>query len=954
MKRMKSFAQIIKFFLVALILCILLFPGTFGASHPLTAKDSSDQKIVSKIHQELEIPAGSGYYIKFDSQNLSLKSQDAPPYSDGLSESVVAAIAKSPRWIQQALTRQFRTLSDPEAYADLLLKSQKQYTDELAFSIVCCPTGKVPSPDILKENVESLYEHDQWIQYADIIDFDDGTGNYYSTTRYAVLVNGTPQQFLLPPEIYYWYLVHPKITGEDVDPVYESLWRNYLFEHNDLGYPLLKEKLSSIKYLWDCTSYSQPGDRLWDTCITLHPTAIEAVSYWIGKTVPYPAVGDRPSQANVIAHEHNGWCGELQMIAVAAQRAALIPSVGASNVGEDHVWREFYERGWHENDNWWSDTGGMVDNPDIYAYGWGKNLSAVYQYRCDDTISDDTARYIHPGDRITVSFNVKDSFLQPVDGARVAVLVKGPKDISWYKNYVWEMLQGMWDKLPPLLKGRLLTTLFEKFKGRFNAIPTEINGVTITIWNYTDLDGQCSFQLGKNHEYLFLIQEGNLRKPWQLARHNLIRNLKTHEDKEFRIILPDIAHRAQRTMKKELPSGDCQFTLSFSSSAYQPQRNFFTGGIGAQDIPGMIECFFVDTPNFEKYQAGKTFTCFQYHRAEQAVLTVSTQQQDWYVLFRNRGRATSVLLNVSAQVAVSTETARVQIVPPKTSILSAPAFMVADTVPFSGIATGEVLLIIGNDTDTILPMQGEWSYLWNTSGEEPGLIQVMAMSEGASDSMIIHLRDSVPPSIEITVPVSGVIVEREEMMISGMSSDNVGIDHVEVRVDNATWRTANGTTTWAISWDLSPLPLGDHFLSARAVDTQGWESQQTIFFALNETGHSWGPQFIEVFHLPYSLTNTSNVIVFANVTTTSPFSLKQLVLYCMNSTTTITREMYRYADHPIQARHEEDPKRNESNAPLFGVELGQFSPGETIMYWIGAIDTARNTKQSDVFSFTIT
>jgi hypothetical protein len=63
--------------------------------------------------------------------------------------------------------------------------------------------------------------------------------------------------------------------------------------------------------------------------------------------------------------------------------------------------------------------------------------------------------------------------------------------------------------------------------------------------------------------------------------------------------------------------------------------------------------------------------------------------------------------------------------------------------------------------------------------------------------------------------------------------------------------------------------------------------------------------------------------------------------------------MYRYGDFPIQSRHEEDPLKNQSNDPIFGIELGQFSTGQTITYWIVAVDSAQNKKQSDVASFTI-
>jgi hypothetical protein len=95
------------------------------------------------------------------------------------------------------------------------------------------------------------------------------------------------------------------------------------------------------------------------------------------------------------------------------------------------------------------------------------------------------------------------------------------------------------------------------------------------------------------------------------------------------------------------------------------------------------------------------------------------------------------------------------------------------------------------------------------------------------------------------------------------------------------------------------------------------------------------------------------VIVYANVTTTAPFNLESIVLFCDNGTDTTTYQLYRYGDFPIQSRHEEDPLQNQSNTPIFGRELGQFSTGQVITYWIIATDTAQNTKQSAILSFTI-
>jgi len=956
MKHLLSWESLIQSFLVVLITFILVVPGTLGTSRSLNPVSTTDQKIVSKISREIEIPPGSDYYIHFDSHNLTLNGQDVEPAASGLSEKILAAIAKSPQWIQRRLTSQFHNLSDPNSYADVLLNASTQYADEIAFSIACCPGGRVPSATLLKENAETLYEDDQWIHYADIVDYDDGTGNYYSTIRYRVLENGTEKHVELPPDIYYWYIVHPEITTEDIDAVYGPLWRNYLFNHNDLGYPLLKEKLSTIQYLWDCTSYSQPGWRLWTDSITQHPTAIEAISYWIGKTVPYPATGDRPGQSSIVAHEHNGWCGELQKIAIAAQRAALVPSVSASNVAEDHVWREFYERGWHENDNWWSDTGGAVNQPDVYAYGWRKNMSAIYSWRGDGTILQDTARYIHPEDRITVQFEVKDTFLQPVDGARVIVLVKGPKDITWYKDFFWGMIQNMWDKLPAVLKGKLVSSLFSSVKDWFNQIPDSINGVTTSTWNCTDSEGRCSFELGKNLDYLFLIQQGNLKKPWQLAQRNILCTLNTHANKEFKIILLDVSHQPQRQTSQEMPSGECQFHLSFTSSAYQLQKHFINDGIGRQMTLGKIECFFVDQENFQQYKTGKSFTCYNRLDAVNATCSVSTLTQEWYLIFRNPGRQTHIIVDFSLDVAAQTTTNHVQIVTPDTSLFETPIYNTGDTIPLSGIATTDIVTLTIDHQPPVVELtvvNGAWSYAWNTSGKSLGTHVITITSPDSTlDEKIIRLLDALPPSLSIERPIEGAILEHGILSISGHSADNLGVQNVKITLDNTT-RQAVGTTTWSLSWDITSLPLGDHLLTVTAVDTQGLISIHTRSFVLNESGHTWGPQINTLSYVPTNLTNTSNVIIYANVTATGPFAIHNVILYCNNGTNTVSYEMYRYGDYPVQSRHEEDPLKNQSNNPIFGIELGQFSTGQTINYWVVASDTAQNKKQSDVTSFII-
>ncbi len=78
-------------------------------------------------------------------------------------------------------------------------------------------------------------------------------------------------------------------------------------------------------------------------------------------------------------------------------------------------------------------------------------------------------------------------------------------------------------------------------------------------------------------------------------------------------------------------------------------------------------------------------------------------------------------------------------------------------------------------------VNGEWSYAWNTSGRSLGTHLITVTSrENISDEKSILLIDGLPPSLSIDTPVDGAILEHGILNISGHSSDNLGVDHVEV------------------------------------------------------------------------------------------------------------------------------------------------------------------------------
>ncbi|RLF25654.1 MAG: hypothetical protein DRN01_06120 [Thermoplasmata archaeon] len=922
---------------------------------PLTAYQSTHDKKTFKaaLSREVEIPPESDYYIEFIPDNFILKEKTISPCINGFSEKVKDAVARSPRWIQKPLSRQFHSI-DAEPYADLILNVSKKYVDEIAFTIAFSSVGNVPPVDLVKDNVFSLYEADEWLDYVRIVDYDEGDGNYYSTIRYRVIEDGVEKVLEYPPEVYYWYVVHPEAAGEEPSYVYNRFWRSYLFNHNDIGYPLLKEKLSGIRYLWDNESYFQPKQRSWEWSINNHPTAVEAVSYWIGKTVPAQATGDRPGQPNVIAHEHNGWCGELQKIAVAALRTSLVPSVGVCDLGEDHVWREFYERGWHENDNWWSDGGGAVDKPDVYVYGWGKDISALFAWKGDDSIYDVTSRYIHPENRRTVRFVVTDMRHQPVDGARVVVLVNGPRDITWLKNKVWGVVEKIWSVIPDLVKGRILQMLYKKLGNVYDKIPDGVNGVIQSIWNYTDINGECSFELGENRSYLFLVQYGNLKKPWQPALHNTLRVLSEPRDTTFKIVFPFISTCHDKHRETSLPSGDTLFNISFSTSSYQiHQSTLWMDDKGVYEKKGKVSFFVVNETNFEKYVEGKRFICGLYRDVEKDNLAFNTAEDRWYLVFRNNARFSTVVLNLSLAVTTPTSGAAVQIFFPHTDVFDHPVFDVGETVAVKGVATGNVSVFVDEVLVYISNRSGEWCYRWNTSGEQIGDHLIRAVCGDTYDVLKVTLLDVSPPTVKIKEPLGGEVVEGGVVEFSGWSDDNVGVKLVEVSIDGGGWRVADGTVNWSVYWDVNGLEPGDHVAVAKAVDRNGREFFDEINLVVNESGHSWGPKVNLLYHLPQNPVNSSNIVVYANVTEEGPFSIQRVVLFWDDSEEVGSREMYRYGCDPVQSRHEEDPLKNTSNSPLFGLEFGQLQLGTNVTYWVLAFDTARNVKESGKQSFTV-
>ncbi|MBN2207941.1 MAG: hypothetical protein JW759_01405 [Candidatus Coatesbacteria bacterium] len=176
---------------------------------------------------------GGGDYIR----NLTPKTL--------ISRSAEESLGIVPEWLKIDLFDMFTRMSETEQedYGQLLLSiSDVRLIDEVAFTIAHSSKSVLSSsdPELYVVNAELLYRIDPEISYADIVDYGEPgvDPNYYSTIVYTSIVSGATVQYELPPDIYYWYVVHPKLGDEspsmspalsEQNSTYGYFWREYLF-----------------------------------------------------------------------------------------------------------------------------------------------------------------------------------------------------------------------------------------------------------------------------------------------------------------------------------------------------------------------------------------------------------------------------------------------------------------------------------------------------------------------------------------------------------------------------------------------------------------------------------------------------------------------------------------------------------------------------------------------------
>jgi len=351
------------------------------------------------------------------------------PYS--LSETAFQAINKSPEWLQAELSSVLAQL-EPEKqllWSNLILSTQDPYVDEIAFCIAYSSPQYLNStfalPELFTENATAIYSLATELPYVEIIDTGNSAtgGNYYSTTRYFKKnTNGEMQQVTVPQEIYYWYIVHPKLTDEIAAyinptviennsnhnnniaaPPTGKFWRTYLYNLQEGDYPVLSDTLVQCQTLFNRDGTGND--------------AIRTIQWWINQQMSFTSNNERPHQPVRIITKHFGRCGEYADLTAAVARLALIPCTSIISISTDHTWNEFWDENWVA----WEPVNGYIDDPLVYENGWGKVFGSVIEIRSDGLFTPVTDRYSEGLCHITIQ--VVDSNQRPVDGARVVLAI---------------------------------------------------------------------------------------------------------------------------------------------------------------------------------------------------------------------------------------------------------------------------------------------------------------------------------------------------------------------------------------------------------------------------------------------------------------------------------------------------------------------------------------------------
>ena len=361
------------------------------------------------------------------------------------------------------------------------------------------------------------------------------------------------------------------------------------------GYPLLSDVMSNPEILWKGKARSTGGRRPFHD----GESALIALGKWVNKVVPVLArdAVRRGVQANQIAVEHNGNCGENQDILGAAARTCLIPISSIDLHAEDHVWNEIYDGGWHFYETWrggvQTTVGGVGTGVKDTDNGGHYRFSGTFRWRNDGVIEVITDRY---SETCELEAIVRDANEVPVDGACVEV----------WTDYV----HGDYARC---------------------------------AWGYTDESGVVRMKLGNSRSLYARVESPLGNYPAGVNDiEKFVSGSMADRTYTWEVSVPGIMPQLDLNLVSPPPVADGAARLVISYEA--PYRTLYCENqidrnVGAQKLsPGHIDFFVCDAENLENLESGETVNAFDVMRdSDGGTLEFDVDpEREYYMVFSNR------------------------------------------------------------------------------------------------------------------------------------------------------------------------------------------------------------------------------------------------------------------------------------------------------------------------------
>ncbi len=113
---------------------------------------------------------------------------------------------------------------------------------------------------------------------------------------------------------------------------------------------------------------------------------------------------------------------------------------------------------------------------------------------------------------------------------------------------------------------------------------------------------------------------------------------------------------------------------------------------------------------------------------------------------------------------------------------------------------------------------------------------------------VVVSSDLEPPSLAITSPVEGQIINDAAITVAGTASDNVEVEKVEIKISDSNWQRVSGTNSWHKEVTLA---AETNLISARATDTSGNTKEVSITVTYRVEKQDIPNQKIAVYPNPY-------------------------------------------------------------------------------------------------------